>query len=206
MRRGILVLNEVQPLHDRAELIANPARTVVARRAGAIQPSGRPGHGPAARTVRGLRSSACHDSSPAWARPDSMTHRRPRCAAIATQEPAAMKIRSTTILSVRHRGVVAIGGDGQVTLGNTVMKADAVKIRRLLDGKVITGLRRQQRRRLRPAGTVRGQAARTFRPTCRAPRPSWPRNGAPIARCGGWKPCWPWSTRGTRCWSPAPAT
>ena len=50
-----------------------------------------------------------------------------------------MKTRSTTILSVRHRGVVALGGDGQVTLGNSVMKADAVKIRRLLDGKVITG-------------------------------------------------------------------
>jgi ATP-dependent HslUV protease, peptidase subunit HslV len=50
-----------------------------------------------------------------------------------------MKTRSTTILSVRHRGTVAIGGDGQVSLGNTVMKADAVKIRRLMDGKVITG-------------------------------------------------------------------
>ncbi|MGD9645133.1 MAG: ATP-dependent protease subunit HslV [Pirellulales bacterium] len=50
-----------------------------------------------------------------------------------------MKTRSTTILSVRHRGVVAIGGDGQVSLGNTIMKADAVKIRRLLDGSVITG-------------------------------------------------------------------
>jgi ATP-dependent HslUV protease subunit HslV len=50
-----------------------------------------------------------------------------------------IKTRSTTILSVRHKGKVAIGGDGQVTLGNTVMKADANKIRRLLDGKVITG-------------------------------------------------------------------
>jgi ATP-dependent HslUV protease, peptidase subunit HslV len=50
-----------------------------------------------------------------------------------------MKTRSTTILSVRHRGHVALGGDGQVTLGNTVMKADAMKIRRLLEGKVITG-------------------------------------------------------------------
>jgi ATP-dependent HslUV protease subunit HslV len=50
-----------------------------------------------------------------------------------------MKTRSTTILSVRHRGCVAIGGDGQVTLGNTIMKADAMKIRRLLDNKVITG-------------------------------------------------------------------
>jgi ATP-dependent HslUV protease subunit HslV len=50
-----------------------------------------------------------------------------------------IKTRSTTILTVRHGGVVAIGGDGQVTLGNTVMKADAMKIRRLMDGKVITG-------------------------------------------------------------------
>ena len=50
-----------------------------------------------------------------------------------------MKSRSTTILTVRHDNMVAIGGDGQVSLGNTVMKADAVKIRRLLDGKVITG-------------------------------------------------------------------
>jgi ATP-dependent HslUV protease subunit HslV len=50
-----------------------------------------------------------------------------------------MKTRSTTILTVRHRGVVALGGDGQVTLGTAVMKADAMKIRRLADGKVITG-------------------------------------------------------------------
>jgi ATP-dependent HslUV protease subunit HslV len=50
-----------------------------------------------------------------------------------------MKTHSTTILSVRHKGQVAIGGDGQVTLANTVMKADAVKIRGLLDNKVLTG-------------------------------------------------------------------
>jgi len=50
-----------------------------------------------------------------------------------------MKTRSTTILSVRHKGMVAIGGDGQVSLGNTIMKADAMKIRRLMDNKVITG-------------------------------------------------------------------
>lgn len=50
-----------------------------------------------------------------------------------------MKVRSTTILTVRHGGKVAIGGDGQVTLGTTVMKGDAMKIRRLAEGKVITG-------------------------------------------------------------------
>lgn len=50
-----------------------------------------------------------------------------------------MKTRATTILSVRHKGYVALGGDGQVSLGNTIMKADANKIRRLLEGKVVTG-------------------------------------------------------------------
>jgi ATP-dependent HslUV protease subunit HslV len=50
-----------------------------------------------------------------------------------------MKTRSTTILTVRHKGIVAMGGDGQVTVGNTIMKADAMKIRRLMDGKVLTG-------------------------------------------------------------------
>ena len=47
--------------------------------------------------------------------------------------------RSTTILSVRRGGQVALGGDGQVTLGNTVAKHDAVKIRRVGGGKVLTG-------------------------------------------------------------------
>ena len=50
-----------------------------------------------------------------------------------------MRIRSTTILTVRRNGRVAIGGDGQVTLDTTVMKADAVKIRRLMDGNVMCG-------------------------------------------------------------------
>lgn len=50
-----------------------------------------------------------------------------------------MKSRSTTILTIRHRGVVAMGGDGQVTVGSTIMKHDVSKIRRLLDGQVMTG-------------------------------------------------------------------
>src|SRR5215470_10994796 len=48
-------------------------------------------------------------------------------------------LRSTTILAVRHNGGVAIGGDGQVTLGQVVMKSDAHKIRRLHGGKVVAG-------------------------------------------------------------------
>ncbi len=49
------------------------------------------------------------------------------------------RLRATTILAVRHNGQSAIGGDGQVTLGNVVLKADAKKIRRLYDGKVLIG-------------------------------------------------------------------
>jgi ATP-dependent HslUV protease subunit HslV len=49
------------------------------------------------------------------------------------------RLRATTILALRHRGQGAIGGDGQVTLGNVVMKSDAHKIRKLYDGKVLVG-------------------------------------------------------------------
>ncbi|MEM6799006.1 MAG: ATP-dependent protease subunit HslV [Planctomycetota bacterium] len=52
---------------------------------------------------------------------------------------AKQRFRSTTILTVRKDGVVAMGGDGQVSLGDTVMKADARKVRPLADGKVLTG-------------------------------------------------------------------
>ena len=49
------------------------------------------------------------------------------------------ELHGTTILSVRRNGVVAVGGDGQVSLGNTVMKSNARKVRRLHDGKVLAG-------------------------------------------------------------------
>ncbi|MGH8370034.1 MAG: ATP-dependent protease subunit HslV [Gammaproteobacteria bacterium] len=49
------------------------------------------------------------------------------------------QFRGTTILSVRRNGAVAIGGDGQVTMGNTVMKPNAKKVRLLYDGKVLAG-------------------------------------------------------------------
>jgi ATP-dependent HslUV protease, peptidase subunit HslV len=53
--------------------------------------------------------------------------------------PAILAGLMTTILAVRARGRVAVGGDGQVTMGNTVMKADARKVRHLADGKVLAG-------------------------------------------------------------------
>jgi ATP-dependent HslUV protease subunit HslV len=46
---------------------------------------------------------------------------------------------STTILAVRRNGTIALGGDGQVTLGATVMKSNARKVRRLAGGKVVAG-------------------------------------------------------------------
>jgi ATP-dependent HslUV protease subunit HslV len=49
------------------------------------------------------------------------------------------RIRSTTILSVRRDGKVALGGDGQVTVGDTVMKASAQKVRTLANGRLLAG-------------------------------------------------------------------
>src|SRR6266513_4893873 len=48
-------------------------------------------------------------------------------------------IRATTILAVRREGRVALGGDGQVTVGETIMKANAQKVRLLRGGKVLGG-------------------------------------------------------------------
>jgi ATP-dependent HslUV protease subunit HslV len=47
--------------------------------------------------------------------------------------------KGTTVIAVRHKGTVALGGDGQVTLSNTIVKHQATKIRRLADGKVLAG-------------------------------------------------------------------
>lgn len=50
-----------------------------------------------------------------------------------------MQFHATTILSVRHRNFVALGGDGQVTLDKTIVKSDACKVRKLAGGNVIIG-------------------------------------------------------------------
>src|SRR3982075_524920 len=49
------------------------------------------------------------------------------------------RVRSTTILAVRRDGKVALGGDGQVTVGQTVMKSNAQKVRTLRGGKLLAG-------------------------------------------------------------------
>ena len=50
-----------------------------------------------------------------------------------------LEMHGTTILAVRRDGAVCVGGDGQVSLGQTVVKGDARKVRRLADGSVIAG-------------------------------------------------------------------
>lgn len=50
-----------------------------------------------------------------------------------------MKLRSTTILCVRHKNKVAMGGDGQVTFGDTVLKSSARKIRRIFNDSIVVG-------------------------------------------------------------------
>lgn len=50
-----------------------------------------------------------------------------------------MRIRSTTVIAVRHNGQVAVAGDGQVSFGETVMKHNAKKVRRMYNEKIIAG-------------------------------------------------------------------
>ena len=51
----------------------------------------------------------------------------------------AEKIRSTTVIAIRKGDSIAMAGDGQVTMGNAVMKGNARKVRRIFDGKVLVG-------------------------------------------------------------------
>ena len=94
--------------------------------------------------------------------------------------------RGTTILTVRKGGLVAVGGDGQVSIGQTIVKANAKKVRRLGKGEVIGGF----------AGATadaftlfeRLEASSSNIPAnSRAPQSSLPRIGAPTATCAGWR-------------------
>src|SRR5579859_572747 len=69
----------------------------------------------------------------------SFTHTPAPDNRIDPRRKSVTPFHSTTILAVRHQGKVAIGGDGQVTLGTVVMRNDAHKIRRLQGGKVVAG-------------------------------------------------------------------
>ena len=65
--------------------------------------------------------------------------RYPHFPPMEIREPKVEQYRGTTICSVRRGNQVVMGGDGQVTLGNTVMKANARKVRRLYKNQVVAG-------------------------------------------------------------------
>jgi ATP-dependent HslUV protease subunit HslV len=67
--------------------------------------------------------------------PQEVTNRMSRRAA----DSGRLETHSTTILAVRHNGHVALGGDGQVTYGSSILKADTRKVRWVLDRKMLVG-------------------------------------------------------------------
>jgi ATP-dependent HslUV protease subunit HslV len=104
-----------------------------------------------------------------------------------------LEVHSTTILSVRRGGSVVVAGDGQVTLGNTIVKGGAHKVRRLGEGRAIGGFAgsaadgialferldaklREQRSPLRRAAVELAKEWRTDRALCAGSRrcSSWP--------------------------------
>src|SRR6266849_6522547 len=76
--------------------------------------------------------------------PESVCIARPKCLHHGLMQPPSPDTsgalwHGTTILTVRKGGLVAIGGDGQVSIGQTIVKANARKVRRLAKGDVIGG-------------------------------------------------------------------
>ncbi len=83
-----------------------------------------------------------HVSSAQIMRAYDAAHPRARIAGRASSPSRAVmraRAHATTVLSVRHRGQVALGGDGQVTIGQTVVKAGARKVRKLYHDRVVAG-------------------------------------------------------------------
>ena len=86
----------------------------------------------------------------------------------------------TTIVSVRRNGKVVMGGDGQVSLGNTVMKGNAKKVRRLYHGQVLAGFAGATADAFTLFERFEGQLEK-HQGHLRAPPSSWRRTGAPTA-------------------------
>ena len=83
----------------------------------------------------GVRSHAASGSGHPRFKPGSW----PPLQSSALQSSPLQQIRSTTVIAVRHRGQVAVGGDGQVSIGNTIVKAGARKVRKLYGDRVVAG-------------------------------------------------------------------
>ena len=100
----------------------------------------------------------------------------------------------TTIVSVRRQTPqgwqVAIGGDGQVTLGHIVVKGTARKVRKLHHGRVLAGFAGATA----DAFTLFERFEAKLEKHQGAPPSNSPRTGAPTACCAGWRRCWRWLT------------
>ena len=97
----------------------------------------------------------------------------------------------TTIVGVRKGGKVVVAGDGQVSLGQTVIKGSARKVRRLSPGgqEVVCGFAGSTARRLHPAGKAGEKSWRQRPANCPGPPSTWPRTGARTSTCATWRPC-----------------
>ena len=76
------------------------------------------------------------------------------------------KFHATTVIAVRRDGKAAMAGDGQVTLGSTVVKGHARKVRAIGGGRVLAGFAGAQRRRVHAARALRGASSRSTATTC----------------------------------------
>lgn len=111
----------------------------------------------------------------------------------------------TTIVSVRRNGHVVIAGDGQATLGNTVMKGNVKKVRRLYNDKVIAGF---------AGGTADAftlfelfeRKLEMHQAIWSKPPLSWQKTGVPIACCANLKHCWQSRMKPLRLSSPVTVT
>jgi hypothetical protein len=111
------------------------------------------------------------------------------------------KIRATTVLSVRKNGRAVMAGDGQVTLGDTIMKHKAKKVRYMYEDKVLVGFAGAAADAFNLFERLEGKLE-----TSSKPRLNWPRIGEPTRSFEGWKRCsLPW-IESTPSSSPAPGT
>ena len=94
----------------------------------------------------------------------------------------------TTILSIRKGDSVVIAGDGQVTLGQTVIKANATKVRRIGDGTVIAGFAGATADAFALFERLEGRLEQYPGQLAPGPASKWPRTGARTAICAAWKP------------------
>ena len=99
-------------------------------------------------------------------------------------------IRSTTVLGLTHQGKTVIGSDGQVTVGQTVMKHNARKVRKLYNDRILAGFAGAAADAFTLFGKFEDTPGETPRATLNGRRSSWQRNGGRTNTSASWKPCW----------------